>query len=241
MPSLVVLTVITPSYERVGREMVKRVKRFTGHDVKVIEVPDEQGFEAKLTLDRHAGKRRALFLDADIWPLREWNPDETILGNCVQGCWDHATTNPHAFPHTDCHKNGLDWQTYLNTGFLAWGNHLAEHRELFKVARQSWKDQKRGKKHYVDKTDQAHLVHGIQTLNLRVQLLPIQYNCYLFGIFHGQFPFIPRDIINLHGAGIPAKHKYGRLKAQASVLGQKMWPMHQMAVNLEHVRQYQFR
>jgi hypothetical protein len=48
-----IVTVISPSYERVGREMIRRVKRYTGHDVKVIETTDDKGFETKLNLDRY--------------------------------------------------------------------------------------------------------------------------------------------------------------------------------------------
>jgi hypothetical protein len=238
--SIQILTVITPSYERVGREMVKRVKRFTGHDVKVIETSDDKGFEAKLHLDRYS-KRPSWFMDCDLWPIREWKPEEMLIGNCIQGCWDHAVMNPAAFPYTDCHQNGLDWQLYLNSGLLGLPLQLPEFRELFKVARQSWKDRKRGKKTYVDVTDQASVNEAIKTLGLPIQFMPEQYNCYLFGIFHGQRPYIPRDIINLHGAGIPAKKKYSRLKVQASVLSQKMWPMHQDAVNWEFARQFALR
>lgn len=236
-----IVTVITPTYERVGREMVRRVKRFTGHDVKVIETTDDKGFEAKLHLDRHAGKRRVIWMDCDLWPIRSWRPEDLVVGSCIQGCHESAVFNRAAFPNTDCHKNGLNWETYCNTGILIWNNSMSEHREMFKVARQSWKNHHQGKDKLVDVTDQGHIVRAYQSLGLPIQFLPEQYNCYLFGIFHGQRPYIPRDIINLHGAGIPAKSKYSRLKVQASVLSQKMWPMHQDAVNWEFARQFALR
>lgn len=235
-----ILTIITPSYERVGREMVRRFKRFTGHDVKVIETTDGKGFETKLHLDRYC-KGPMWWADCDLWPIRHWNPEELYIGDCVQGAHDSAVFNPAAFPHTDCHKHGLDWRTYFNSGILGLPLDKPDFRELFKVARQSWKDRKNGRKTYVDKTDQASINEAIQSLGLPVQFLPEQYNCYLFGVFHGQRPYIPRDIINLHGAGIPVKSKYARMKVQASVLSQQMWPMHQDAVNWEFARQFMIR
>jgi hypothetical protein len=241
MANIQILTIITPSYEKVGREMIRRVKKFTGHEVKVIECPDSDGFWQKLNLDKHAGRRRLIFMDADLWPLRKWNPEEVHLGDCIQGCWDHATLNPHAFPHTDCHKHGLQWDRYLNTGLLMWDNRNSDHREIFKVARQSWKEKAAGRKQYSDWTDQAHLNFGIQQSRLPVQLLPESYNCYLFGIAHGQRPYIPREIINLHGAGIPAKKKYSQMRHQAMTLGYTVYPMHQDAVNWEHAKLFNMR
>jgi hypothetical protein len=235
-----IVTVISPSYERVGREMIRRVKRYTGYDVKVIETTDDKGFETKLNLDRYC-KGPTIFMDSDLWPLREWRPEDVYLGNCIQGCHDHAVFNRAAFPHTDCHKNGLEWSTYLNSGLLCLPLDKPQFRELFKVARQSWRDRKKGKKTYVDATDQASVNEAILTLGLPIQFLPEQYNCYLFGIFHGQRPYIPREILNLHGAGIPAKKKYARLKAQASVLSQQSWPMHREAVEWEFARQFALR
>lgn len=241
MSKPVIVTIITPSYEKVGREMIKRVKRHLGYEVKVVETTDDKGFEAKLSLDKSVGRSRAIWMDCDLWPLRPWNPDELHLGSCIQGCWDHAVTNRHAFPHTDCNKHGLSWDRYLNTGLLMWDNRLSDHRELFKLARQSWKDQREGRKVYADKTDQAHLNYSIKELGLPVQFLPETFNCYLFGIFHGQRPYIPREIVNLHGAGIPAAKKYSQMKTQASVFSQTVYPMHQDAVNWEHAKLFNFR
>lgn len=240
MSKPLILTVITPSYEKVGREMIKRVKKFTGYDVRVIETSDDKGFEAKLSLEKQAGKRRGIFMDADLWPLRKWNPDDLHSG-AFQGCWDHATLNCHAFPHTDCQKNGLHWDRYINTGLIMWDNRDASHRSVFQLARQSWKDQKAGKKTYVDWTDQAHINHGLIKSGVPVQLLPETYNCYLFGIAHGQRPYIPREIINLHGAGIPAKNKFSQMRHQAIALGYTVYPMHQDAVNWEHAKLFNMR
>lgn len=239
--SLTIVTIISPSYEKVGREMVKRVRRFTGHDVKVLECPDDKGFETKVHLDRLAGKRPVIFMDCDLWPIRHWSPENIHLGNCFQYVPDSGVFNPHSFCHTDCHKHGLRWDTYPNSGLLFWNNQNPEHREVFKIARQSWKDLQSRKKEYADKTDQAHIAFGLLGANVPVQFLPEQYNFYAFATRHGQRPAFPREIINLHGAGIPAKSKYSRLKVEASVFGQKVYPMHQDAINWEHHKLFNLR
>jgi hypothetical protein len=240
MANIQILTIITPSYEKVGREMIRRVKKFTGHEVKVIECPDSDGFWQKLNLDKHTVRRKTIWMDCDMWPIRHWNPEHLHLGSCIQGVHDSGVFNHHSFCHTDCKKGGLDWDRYLNTGLVFWDNSNPDHREMFKLARRIWKDNQK-KRRFVDVTDQGCWNAAIKDLGLPLQFLPEQHNCYLFGIFHGQRPYIPRDIINLHGAGIPAKSKYSRLKMQASVLGQKMWPMHQEAVNWEFARQFALR
>lgn len=217
------------------------MKRFTGLDTKVIEVPDHLGFEAKLSLDKHAGKRPFMFYDADIFCLRGWDPMSMMGGPSVKGVHDHAVWNCHAFPHTDCTQHGLNASSYLNSGLLFFDGREDAHKELFKLARKSWRDQKAGRKEYADTTDQAHISFAIQALGIPVTLLPMQFNTYLFGIQHGQFPYIPRDIINLHGAGIPAKHKFSQLKTQASVFGKPVYPMHEEAIHWEWNRQYSFR
>lgn len=239
--SIQIITIITPSYERVGREMVRRVKRFTGHDVKVVECPDSEGFRMKLNLDKLAGRRKIIWMDCDMWPLREWTPEDIHLGDCIQACWDHAVLQPHSFCYKDCHEHGLPWEKYANSGLVCWNNANPDHRDLFKVARKSWSDQRKGKKTYVDVTDQGHISFAINELGLPLQFLPESYNCYLAGIFWGQRPYVPREIINLHGAGIPAKKKYNRMKTQASVFGVNVLPITQEAVNWEHAKLFHMR
>lgn len=235
------VTIISPSYERVGREGVRRMERFSGLKVKVIEVPDADGFATKINLDRMVGKRAVMFFDSDLWSLRKWEADKIIGSGAFLAVHDSAVWNCHTFCHHDSHKHGLDPMRYFNSGLMFWDNRRQEHREIFRLARKSSQEHKRGNRHYEDKTDQAHLNYGLLHSGVPLQWLPIQYNTYCFGINHGQFPYYPRDIINLHGAGIEPKRKFSRLKVEASVFGQKIFPMHQQAVNFEWDRMFSYR
>jgi hypothetical protein len=235
------VTVISPLYRKVGAEAVRRMERYTGLKCKVIECPDEDGFETKLKLDRLCPKKPMMFFDADLWSLRPWDPRIMGESSCLFAVHDHAVWNCHTFCHHDTHKYGLSPDRYFNSGLFFWRNDLLQHREMFQLARHSWNEQKKGKKQYDDKTDQAHLNYGSLASGVSLQWLPIQYNTYCFGIRHGQFPYYPRDIINLHGAGISARRKYSRMKVQASVFGEKIFPMHQAAINWEHERQFHLR
>lgn len=235
---MIAVTIISPSYEKVGREAVRRMERYSGLKVKVLQCSDKDGFETKLKLDRLCPKRPVLFFDADLWSLRKWDPGQMMGTGCFYAVHDTAVWNCHTFCHHDTHRHGLDPARYFNSGLFIWDNRRPEHREVFKAARKSWAEQKAGRKHYEDKTDQAHLNFGLLHSAVPLQWLPIQYNAYCFGIRHGQFPYYPRDIINLHGAGIAAKNKFARLKVEASVFGAKIYQMHQQAVNWNFDRQF---
>jgi lipopolysaccharide biosynthesis glycosyltransferase len=238
---MIAVTVISRSYRRVGREAVKRMKKQTGLEVRVIECADADGFQTKLDLDKLCPKKPVLFFDADVWCLREWKPDELATMSCLMAVHDPAVWNPYAFCHTDTHEHGLQPLRYFNSGVMIWRNDLAEHRKMFKIARASWRQMQLGKKKYADVTDQAHLNFGAMESGIPLQWLPMQYNTYCFSVRHGQSSHYPRDIINLHGAGIPTKRKYSELKIEAHVFGQKIYPMHQEVINFEWQRTHQLR
>lgn len=238
---MIAVTVISPSYRKVGGEAIRRMRRYAGLDVYVIECSDAEGFQTKLSLDQLCPKKPVLFFDADVWSLRDWTPQDLAGAGQFFAVHDPAVWNPHTFCHHDTHKNGLDSHRYFNSGVFIWNNQFADHREIFKIARRSWKAQQRGEKHYEDKTDQAHLNFGLIESGVPLQWLPLQYNCYCFSIRHGQFSHYPRDIINLHGAGIPAKKKHAQMKVEAQVFGEKIYPMHHEAILWEYHRNHSLR
>lgn len=235
---MIAVTIISPSYDRVGREGARRMERYSGLEVKVLKCSDKDGFETKLKLDKLCPRRQILYFDADLWSLRKWDPSQMVNSSCVYAVHDAAVWNCHTFCHHDTHQHGLDPMRYFNSGLFIWDNSWADHRSIFQLARKSWEQQKSGKKHYDDKTDQAHLNYGVLQSGVPLQWLPVQYNTYCFGVRHGQLPYYPRDIINLHGAGIAPKKKFSRLKTEASVFGEKIYPMHQQAVNWNFDKQF---
>ena len=234
---MIAVTVVTPSYRHLEKECVRRIKKFTGLPVKVIRCADKNGFMAKLNLDKHCGRRRILFVDVDFWWLRECNV-RAWCPNTWMAVHDSAVFNPHAFPHTDCAKFGMDKMRYFNSGMFTVNFSLPDHRKVFQLARQL-KQKKRIKP--VDKTDQFYLNLAAQRLNVAMSLVPTKFNLYLKAAQWGQLQFIPRDIIGLHAAGEPLKRKMKALKEQAKVFEMtvnSVWPEAQM---WEHSRIFEMR
>jgi hypothetical protein len=233
------VTVITKSYRRVGRRAVSLFKRNTGLDVLVIKGEDSEGFELKLQLDKLCGRRPRVWFDADLFFIRGVDFHNMIPWSGFYGVHDSAVFNPRAFPWLDCKENGLDTSRYLNTGLFTCDLRNPETRKVFQEARKSWKLWKRGKLKTADTTDQYHL--NLAMLKVPVTLLPTVFNFYQLACDWGQLPFIPREIIGLHGAGIPAKDKHWKLCEQMKVYGRPTCPMCDDAILNTHAKTYQLQ
>lgn len=236
------LCIISPAYEKAGREAVRRFQLHTGLECKVHETQDgEESFDAKLSLDRIAGRRPVCFVDSDLWFLGK--PNLTFGHPCVLAAHDSATRNPHAFPHTDCERFGMDKNGYINTGLLVFDTRQQKHRDWFREARKLKAKSSRTKKgpKPADWTDQVWLNLAKRNVGLPWSKLPSSYNFYLFEAFWGQAPFIPRKIIGLHGAGIKAKSKFRKLTQQALVFEHPVCPMHPEALAFQHVITHDLR
>ena len=226
------VTVISPSYREVGREAVKRFKRFTGLDVHIIRCRDEDGFHAKLRLDKACGRRPIIFFDADYW-LLDRPGFEAMASPALVAVHDPAAFNPYAFPHTDCEAFHMPKSEYFNSGLMLLDFRLPQHRKLFQLARALYK---RAKEKPTDTTDQFWLNLARLRLGIPLTRLPTQYNFYLLSAYWGQQAWIPRHIIGLHGAGIPAREKHTRLQQQSAVFTHEYRAMHPEAMAFEMAR-----
>lgn len=236
------VTVITPSYRKVGREAVRRFKKFTGLDVIVLRGTDKTGFDLKLQLDKLCPKRIVVFFDADLWFLSQTGFANINQLGCVLAVHDSAALNPHAFPHTDCQDFGMPKTEYFNSGLMVWDNANPSHRQIFVNARKLKSKVVRNKhKKPTDVTDQFYLNMGRIQSEVPLSFLPTNHNFYLFSAFWGQISFIPRTIIGLHGAGIKTEHKFERLTEQAKVFTHEHCPMHAEAAAFEVARNMDLR
>lgn len=236
------LCIISPAYEKVGSEAVRRFELHTGLECKVHRAKDgEDSFAAKLSLDRISGRRPVCFVDSDLWFLDK--PNFPFGHPCVMASHDSATRNPHAFPHTDCERFQMDKNGYINTGLLVFDTRHQKHRDWFAEARKLKASFKRKRKRLQpeDWTDQFWLNMAKANVGLPWSKLPSSYNFYLFEAFWGQAPFIPRKIIGLHGAGIKAKSKFQKLSQQAKVFEHPVCPMHPEALAMQHALTFELR
>lgn len=235
------VTIISPAYEKVGQEAIRRFKEKTGLNTIVHQTEDgEAGFMAKLNLDHIVGRRPFVFFDSDLWLLD--NPEIHFGGEAIQACHDSAAFNPHAFPHTDCERFDMEKTHYINSGLIVGDFRHQKHREWFRESRRLQKASKRKRAvRPVDVTDQIWLNLAKHNIGLPWYRLPSAYNFYLYEAFWGQQAFIPRHIIGLHGAGIKAKDKFRRLKEQAKVFEHPVCPLHTETAAFEVSRMLELR
>lgn len=222
------VTIVSPAYRRLARQAVRRFQLFTGLEVKVIECANKDGFQTKLELDKHCGRRPIVFFDADLWLLRSWDPVPLMGGPCWVACHDSAVWNPGSFCHRDCEKNGLDRLHYINTGLFICDLRRLEHRGIFQSARASVRS-KRTKT--ADASDQFHINRALLTHGVQLSFLHPRHNFYSLSVVWGQYPNYPREIIGIHAAGVALKHKWDTLMAEASIFGRPHNPMCPEAVN----------
>lgn len=239
------LTIISPSYACVGKEAVRRFRRHTG--LKVIEhhCADAEGFNAKLHLDGLAPGRRVVFFDADYW-LLDKAPFADMQSESVIAVHDPATFNPHAFPHADCERFAMPKTEYFNSGLMLLDFSRESHVKLFQTARSLKKNWRRElqKKKPEDTTDQFWLNLARLRCGIPFARLPSHYNFYLLSAYWGQQAWIPRHIVGLHGAGIPARAKLKQLQQQAAVFSHPQYPvrlMHPEANAFEVTRMIELR
>ena len=201
------VTIISPSYQSVGAEAVRRMKKFSGLQVKVIECSDEEGFETKLNLDMIMDRRKFVFFDSDYWLLRKL-PLDSWDGSSWLAVNDPGVFAPYAFPFSDCKREGMDRAKYWNSGFFCCDTRRSEHRAVFQEARALRKRVMSGTASKPDDFgDQYYLNMACQKLATPLTLLPFVFNFYRHMISGGCFPFIPAEVIGLHAAGVPVKAK----------------------------------
>lgn len=231
------VTVISPSYAKIGNEAVKRFKKFTGARVHVVRCKDKDGFETKLNLDKIVGEGPFVFFDADWWLLRELDISTLCGGYGWSGVQDPMVHHPHCIPFKDCRDHGLQTHKYINTGLFGCDTRLRDHRWVFQEARRTWK---RGIKTH-DHTDQYHLNRAILRSGLPQKMLPFGYNYFTFAVNLGGFPYIPRIIVGLHAAGSQKHRKMATLKREAAVFGYTAKPMLPGAVDHHHALNFEYR
>lgn len=234
---MIAVTVVSPKYRKVAKEAIKRFKKFTGLTPVVLKAKDgEDAFFTKLALDRLLPRKPIVFFDSDYWLLSQQRMED-LQGDCFFGVHDPATFNPAAFPHTDCQDFGMPKLEYFNTGFFTCDLSKQKHRAVFQRARRIKAQVDKGKfKTPTDKTDQFYINFARLEEKVGLSRLPNSFNFYLKSAEWSQQAWIPRNIIGLHGAGIPAEDKFEKLTDQAKVFDYPFYPMHPEVMAWEAAR-----
>lgn len=208
------ITIQSRGYAALAKEASRRFRRFTG--LECLTLKTEDGYFAKLNLDKLAPKRPIIFFDADLWLLRPMNIKQVVNWTAVN---DPGVYHDHAFPHEDCLATGIYMPHYFNSGLIMCDLRVKTHRDVFKEARRLHRAAKRkGAYQTKDPGDQFYLNLAIHRLGTPITLLPFQYNFYMHMVKGGCFPHIPREVIGLHAAGVRLSEKMDHLKLFSKAL-----------------------
>lgn len=218
------VTLISPGYEDVGLEAVKRFTKFArcnGQPLRVTVLHEPVSgpgvYGRKLEMDGFRGKS-VVFFDADYWLLRPVDFAPFAQSNDFIGVRDHGTQLNGCFPREDCAKFGIPPEQYINTGFFIFNPGI--HHEVWPLARSLM-----AAGGMADHGEQSYLNLALQKLDIPRMLLPVKYNFWKFLADWGGFPFYPRGVIGLHGAGIPAHLKVRQMTLQAEVFETPQAPL----------------
>lgn len=232
------VTIVTPGYEALAEEAIRRFKAATDCEAVLrIEVPEGQGFNAKLHLDELCPARPIVFFDADLWMLREFDVGLLMPQNDEWiAVHDPAVWDLDSWPARDCAAQEMEPGAYINTGLF--GCDLSKHfaREVFASARVLASAQT-----MIDPTDQGLINLALQRLQVSVTMLPSVFNFYPLSVAWGTFPFTPRGVVGVHAAGFPMQDKLEALKAFALTLGGEHQPMKPGAMAVHHAATFELR
>lgn len=211
-------TTISPSYQEVGLEAVKRFKRHTGLDVVILFTDDENSYDLKLEIPNKLSNQSVVFFDSDWWMIRDYNMAEFSGMKHFVAVKDYGVYDPMAFCKPDSETLSIDHELYFNSGF--WIANFKEeiHRKAFAKARQMMQDKKNGViKGIHDFGEQSILNAAIQKSGCPLKLIHLRWN-YFHAVYRsGCISSIPWGIIGMHAAGIQRADKVRHLNEMCSI------------------------
>lgn len=216
-PGLLGVTIITPGYEEVGEEAVRRFQRFTGLPVTALRFGGKSGHGYKLQLPVLVSCRvPVVFFDADLWLLRPTDFSPHVVPGGIAAVPDPGTSDPEGFVAHDIAALGLKAGEYFNSGLFIADLSSAEVREAMMHAAQAFASRQAGG--VKDYGEQSFLNAAVQRAGLPFRAMPAGFNFFMHAVQHG-YGLFPNLVHGLHGAGIRLDEKCRRMEEQAVVFG----------------------
>lgn len=214
--SLLGVTIITPGYEAMGEEAVKRFQQHTGLPCSALRFNGDSGFAYKLALPDLAPPVPVVFFDADLWLLRTTDFPSQLAKGAVSAVRDPGTRDAGSFVSQDCSKLGLEPRQYFNSGlFIA--DFSCEHvRAAFRKAAEILKE--KDTHQIADYGDQTALNMAVQRCGVPFHPMPAGFNFFMHAVSHG-YASVPDLVYGLHAAGVKKADKLAHLKSHAAVFG----------------------
>jgi len=220
------MTIITPGFDEVGREAVRRFQSLTGLPFIVLRAPSaDAAYRLKLRLPDLIGSEveTVIFFDADWWLLRPLDLvylEERLGTHPFLAVHDPGIADPAGFVAKDCADHGLNPARYFNSGFWVVRT-TPEWKHVCKEAINLM-----GCEPFADFGEQSAFNHAWQNLTTdHIGLLPREYNFFMHAVTHGYAESIPAAIIGLHAAGVPRGRKLEHLKKYAAALDYSIKPL----------------
>lgn len=207
------VTISTPGYFELAKEAARRYRQYSGFDSVILEVDKGDGFEAKFRLVDNFKGKQICFFDADCWAVRDLKLEQFIDYPGVIGVNDPTHVSDCSFVRHDSIALGIKFEEYLNTGFLILNFNDPTVVKAFEDAKINII--RKQELNVRDRTEQSILNYGFR--HTKVNILPFKYNFFKPAVDWGHFPYIPRDIVNVHAAGYPLPQKLKQLKKQCAV------------------------
>jgi hypothetical protein len=207
-------TIITPGYEAMGEEAVKRFHQHTGLPCNVLRFSGDAGFAYKLALPDLLPPVPVVFFDADLWLLRPTDLVSQVAKGAVSAVPDPGTRDAQSFVALDCAKLGLERRQYFNSGlFIA--DFSCEHvRAAFRRAAKILEDKTIHE--IADYGDQTPLNMAVQRSGVPFHPMPAGFNFFMHAVSHG-YGSVPDLVYGLHAAGVKKADKLAHLKSHAAV------------------------
>jgi hypothetical protein len=218
------VTIITPAYQKVGQEAVRRWHQFTGQPCIELSAPnDTAAFRLKLLLPTFLPAVNVCYFDADLWLLRPLDIDSLLPKVEAFGLLavrDPGIADPTGFVARDCQEQELDPLHYCNSGF--WVADLSRDRvtHAFEAALTALDTMT-----WFDYGDQSAWNYGLKKYGLIPHPLPLAYNFFMHGVTHGYIDAIPAQVIGLHAAGVTGHKKHAHLTQYAEALKYAVKPL----------------
>lgn len=213
-PALLGVTIITPCYDGIGGEAVRRWRQHTGLPCLTLHAPtDHAAYRLKLMLPELLPRQPVCYFDADWWLLRPLSR-LPIEPDTLYAVPDPGVHDPSSFVAVDCARHGIDPAQYVNSGF--WLADLASSsvRAGFRAALVALETLE-----WADYGEQSAWNWAIQKNAIKLCPLAPPLNFFLHAVTHGYASAIPAEIIGLHAAGVKRSEKMTHLKQYAAAFG----------------------
>lgn len=201
------ITICSPNYLKSGiaMESIRRFMKHTGLACQPLFTHNERNYLAKLQLIKSYNST-IVYFDSDLWfnkdvDLKQFNNKEEFFA--VKDCENHPLNCSNwedTFSYQDCKNLNMDTDKYFNGGLMIFNRKY--HADVMDDALHHLRTNPND---FADFGEQSALNCAIQRSDVKLELLPVNYNCMVGG--SAELEDICKDPYAVHAAGVPFDRK----------------------------------